>query len=228
MRRGITPPVLTDEAADVDALWDVFLAIAAAIGLLVALLLVWCVVRYRRRDERLPRQVRHHTAVEIAYTVVPLLIVVGLFAATYSTVRAIDRRDEPDLVIEVTGFQWQWRFTYPDQDTVITGGPGHEPELVLPSGETVRFELRATDVIHSFWVPGFRYKRDMFPGETSEFDVAIRDVTGHWANGACAEFCGLDHATMRFTVTVVDPAAFDARLADAAAAADAATAGGDE
>lgn len=212
------PPVLTDEAADVDGLWDVFFAIAVGVFLLVAFLLVWCMLRYRRRDDRLPKQVRHHTVTELAYTITPFLIVVGLFAGTYTTVRAIERRDEPDLVVEVTGFQWQWRFTYPDQGVSITGAGEHEPELVLPADSTVRFELTSTDVIHSFWIPGFRYKLDVFPGQTTEFDVAIRDRTGTWADGACAEFCGLDHATMRFVVTIVDPDEFEARLDEVAAA----------
>lgn len=216
--RSVTgaPPTLTEEAEDIEQLWSVFLVIAVGVGLLVALLVAWCIVAYRRRDDRLPRQVRHHTPTEIAYTVVPLLIVVGLFTGTYVTVQAIERPDDPDLVVDVTGFQWQWRFDYPDLGVTVTGTDDEIPVLVLPSDRTVRFRLTATDVIHSFWIPGFRYKRDMFPGQVEEFDVAIGDTTGTFEDGACAEFCGLDHARMRFTVSVVDPAAFEAWSADAA------------
>jgi cytochrome c oxidase subunit 2 len=201
-------PALTDEAGDMDALWNVFVAIASFVVLLVAVLLVWCIVRYRRRDEQLPRQVRHHLPTEIVYTLTPLLIVVGLFAGTYVSVRAIERADEPDLVVDVTGFQWQWRFAYPDDGVVVTGTERAAPVLVLPSDSTVRFRLTSTDVIHSFWIPGFRYKRDMFPGAVQEFDVRIGSRTGTWADGVCAEFCGLDHTSMRFTVRVVEPPAF--------------------
>lgn len=97
-------PTLTEEAADVEALWNVFVAIAAGVGALVAALLAWCIVRYRRRDDRLPRQLRHHWPTEIAYLVLPLLIVVGLFVGTFVTVRAIERPDDPDLVVDVVGW----------------------------------------------------------------------------------------------------------------------------
>jgi cytochrome c oxidase subunit II len=206
-------PPLTDEARDMDQLWDVFVAIAVAISVLVVVLVVWCVVRYRRRDERLPRQVHHNIAIEVTYTVVPLLIVVGLFVATFVSVRAIEAEEEPDLVVGVTGFQWQWRFDYPDDGVVVIGTERAAPQLVLPADSTVRFRLTAVDVIHSFWVPGFRYKRDLWPGEVQEFDVAVDDRTGTY-DGACAEFCGLDHASMRFTVRVVEQDEFERWIAE--------------
>ena len=203
-----SPPALTDEAGDIDALWTVFVVIAVGVCVLVALLLVWCVVRYRRRDERLPRQVRHHTPTEVIYTVAPLLLVVGLVAGTLVTLRTVERADEPDLVVDVIGFQWQWRFEYPDHGAVVTGTEDEVPVLVLPARSVVRFRLTSIDVIHSFWIPGFRYKRDLWPGETQEFDVRVGERTGTWHDGVCAEFCGLDHASMRFTVQIVDEAAF--------------------
>jgi cytochrome c oxidase subunit 2 len=109
----------------------------------------------------------------------------------------------------VTAFQWQWQFRYPESGVVVTGTELERPELALPAGASVRFDLTALDVIHSFWIPGFRYKRDMFPGEQSSFQVDVGSTTGSWPDtGVCAEFCGLDHATMRFDVSVLDPGEF--------------------
>jgi cytochrome c oxidase subunit 2 len=203
-----TAPVLTDEAEDIEALWDVFVALAAGICLLVAVLLLWCIVRYRRRDDRLPRQVRHHTPTEVLYTFSPFVIVIGLFVGTWVTLESIERTDEPDLVVDVIGFQWQWRFEYPDEGVAVIGTNEAPPTLVLPRASTVRFRLTSLDVIHSFWVPGFRFKRDLWPNEVQEFDVRIGDRTGTWHDGACAEFCGLDHASMRFSVRIVEEAEF--------------------
>ena len=102
---------------------------------------------------------------EIAYTVVPLLVVAGLFAVTFVSVEAIDEVDEDaELVVDVLGFQWQWQFAYPASDVSVVGTDDETPELVLPADTSVRFDLTSIDVIHSFWIPGFRFKRDMFPG----------------------------------------------------------------
>jgi cytochrome c oxidase subunit 2 len=127
-------------------------------------------------------------------------------------VRAVEHLDDDaavDLVVEVTAFQWQWQFRYPESGVVVTGTELERPELALPAGASVRFDLTALDVIHSFWIPGFRYKRDMFPGEQSSFQVDVGSTTGSWPDtGVCAEFCGLDHATMRFDVSVLEPGEF--------------------
>jgi cytochrome c oxidase subunit 2 len=93
------------------------------------------------------------------------------------------------------------------------------PELVLPAGASVRFDMTSLDVIHSFWIPGFRFKRDVFPDQETSFQVDVGERTGFWENtGVCAEFCGLDHTSMRFSVRIVTPEEFDAWLAQEAAA----------
>ena len=147
---------------------------------------------------------------EIGYTVVPLLIVIVLFAVTFTSVRAIEDVDgDADLTVEVIGFQWQWRFNYPESGVAVVGTELERPELVLPAGATVQFDVTSIDVVHSFWIPGFRYKRDMFPGQVETFQVDITGDTGEYPNdGICAEFCGLDHTTMRFDVRIVTPDEF--------------------
>ncbi len=200
-------PPLTEQAEDLDRVWDVFLIIGGLIGLLVAVLVLMVILRGRKSTE-MPKQVREHIPIELAYTVVPFLIVVALFVMTVGSVRAVDHLDDDDadidLVVEVNAFQWQWQFVYPDAGVVQTGTNDERPELALPAGATVRFDLTALDVIHSFWIPGFRFKRDVFPGEETSFQVDVGTTTGSWPDtGVCAEFCGLDHATMRFDVSVL-------------------------
>ncbi|MET0143931.1 MAG: cytochrome c oxidase subunit II, partial [Ilumatobacteraceae bacterium] len=205
------PPPLTEQASDIDRVWAGFFIIAVVVGVLVAALVAIVVIRFRRRpgNDALPEQTRAHIPLEIAYTVVPLLIVIGLFAVTFVSVRALDEVDPPadvDLVVDVTGFQWQFQFDYPASGVTVTGTDDTAPELVLPTGASVRFDLTSIDVIHSFWIPGFRFKRDMFPGQVQSFQVDVADRTGFFEDtGVCAEFCGLDHHKMRFSVRVVTP-----------------------
>jgi cytochrome c oxidase subunit II len=206
---GLAPP-LTEQAGDIDDVWDVFFIAALVLGVLVVGLIFYVVIRYRRRGAGLPVQRREHIPLEVAYTVVPLLIVGALFGLTVASLDKVDAKvTDPDVTIVVTGFQWQWQFDYPASGARVTGTDMLEPELVLPAGRSVRFELKSLDVIHSFWIPGFRFKRDMFPGQTQTFDVDVDDRTGSWPDtGVCAEFCGLDHHKMRFSVRIVTPAEF--------------------
>ena len=115
----------------------------------------------------------------------------------------------PDVRIDVTGYQWQWKFDYPAEGVTIIGSsePGADPEIVLPVDSTIRFELETTDVIHSFWVPRFLTKRDLIPGVHNEVDVHTT-ATGTF-DGRCAEFCGINHATMNFVVRVVPSAEYE-------------------
>jgi cytochrome c oxidase subunit 2 len=205
-------PPLTEQADEIERVWNVFLIGALVLGVLVVGLVLFIGARFRRRVASLPRQVRENIPFEIAYTLVPLLIVSALFAVTFVTVDAMDVDDGgADLTVHVTGFQWQWQFDYEESGVRVIGTETERPELVLPAGAEVRFDLTSVDVIHSFWIPGFRFKRDLFPGQTQSFQVAIGDTTGDFPDtGVCAEFCGLDHTTMRFDVRIVTPDEFAA------------------
>ena len=201
---------MTEQAQDIDEVWKGFLIASLVVGVLVVGLIFYIVFRYRRRGSGLPVQRTYNIPLEVAYTIVPLLIVGVLFGVTYVSINTVDKKvANPDLTVVVTGFQWQWQFDYPASGARVTGSDALEPELVLPAGESVHFELKSLDVIHSFWIPGFRFKRDMFPGQTQTFDVDIADRTGNYPDtGVCAEFCGLDHSEMRFSVRIVTPAEF--------------------
>jgi cytochrome c oxidase subunit 2 len=205
-------PALTDQAADLDRVWSLFFWIAVGVGVLVAALMGWVIGRYRRRGRaELPAQKHQNIPLEALYTIIPLGLVIGLFAVTLVSIDAVSQAPaEPDLVVKVTGFRWQWQFDYPDSGARSSATADRPPELVLPASSTVRFELTSLDLVHSFWVPGFRFKRDVFPDKTSTFQVTVSDSTGSYpGTGVCAEFCGLDHHKMVFDVRIVPRAEFD-------------------
>ena len=199
----------TDQGADMHRLWAIFFVAGLLVGGLTLGLILWSAVRYRRRagDTSLPPQFRQHVPIEIAYVAIPIGIVIALFLLTVSTERRVDRVSAtPAVVVSVQGFQWQWRFDYHDLGITVIGAPDQEPELVLPEGETVLIELTSADVIHSFFVPGFLFKRDAVPGIVNRFEIVPRIVGVY--RGECAEFCGLGHASMDFAVRIVSPDEF--------------------
>ena len=214
------PESASEQGDDILDLWRLLFWSAAVIGALVMGLILWAVVRYRARGaiDELPVQTREHIPLEIFYTAVPLLIVAVLFGVNVATQDRVTKlAKRPDLRIEVTGFQWQWRFDYVNEDVSIVGDLEHPPTLVLPVDRTVRLELDAADVIHSFFVPSFLEKRDLIPGVDNAIDIRPNRV-GRFV-GHCAEFCGLAHDRMGFDVETMSPDDFDAWLADRAAEA---------
>jgi cytochrome c oxidase subunit 2 len=118
---------------------------------------------------------------------------------------------KPAVTVDVTAFRWQWRFDFPQHRFSIigvAGTPTTGPTIVLPVGQTVHFDVTAVDVIHSFYVPEFNFKRDAIPGTVNRFDITIPRA-GRF-RGECAEFCGVDHADMTFYIRAVSQPAFDA------------------
>jgi cytochrome c oxidase subunit 2 len=218
---GCVPRPATTQGQSIADLWVVFGVASAAVGLVVWGLVTWSVLRYRARgSDELPVQTHGHTGLEIAWTALPIAIVAGLFVLTYRTISAVETSTGPPPVpITVTAFTWQWTFHYEGSDVTVTGTPDRPPELVVPAGETVRVTLLSTDVDHAFYVPAFLFKRDAIPGHPSTFDFKV--VAPGVYGGQCAEFCGLHHDTMAFTVRAVERATFDAWLAAGGAASSA-------
>lgn len=195
------------------SLWRGTFIAGIVVGLIVLGLIIYVLVRYRRRSDDVPNQGAHNLPVELVYTSIPVLIVAALFGFNVFTQEKITATvDDPDVHVEVLGFQWQWQFRYLDDsgspEVVVTGVLGEpSPELVLPVRRTTQLDLMADDVIHSFWVPRFLTKRDLIPGVDNTIDVTP-EQTGTFA-GVCAEYCGLDHWRMRFSVRVVTADEFD-------------------
>ncbi|MGH9152381.1 MAG: aa3-type cytochrome oxidase subunit II [Acidimicrobiales bacterium] len=203
------------QGRDIFRLWQGSMWAAVAVGVLVWALILYAVVRFRRRpgDDGVPTQTHANIPLEVLYTATPLVIVAVLFAVNIRTQDRVDRlSDDPAVTIEVTAFQWQWRFRYREAGIEVVGTAEEDPVMVLPAGETVRLILRTTDVIHSFYVPAFLYKRDTVPGITNEVDLEVLEEGRY--DGRCAEFCGLLHDRMDFVVEAVAPERFDRWLAD--------------
>ena len=198
--------------------WLLFLAVGACVGVIVVVLILFALVRWRRRPgDAEPPQFANNYQLEVAWTVIPLLIVGGLFVATYRAEARIDAvADQPAAIVAVNAYRWGWTFSYRGGPTV--GGASNGPaslgvkqqmaELVLPLGETTRIELSSTDVVHGFWIPDFLFKRDAIPGQTTVFDVSPTKLGTF--EGRCSSFCGLQHESMLFRVRVVTPSAFAA------------------
>ena len=222
---GWLPNAVTEGGETVTTLWIGAWIAALAVGALVIGLIVWCAAAYRRKqdDNELPVQLRYNIPIEILYTVVPIFMVVVLFAYTArDEAKLLDTSQPADVTVNVVGKQWSWDFNYVEDDVhevgtqaILTGEPGAPetvPTMYLPVGERIEFVLTARDVIHSFWVPAFLQKMDMIPGRVNRFQV-VPTQEGTF-KGACAELCGAYHSQMLFNVEVVSRAEYDAHVAE--------------
>ena len=199
----------TEQGAKVYTLYNVTLALAIVIGVGVISMILLSCVRYRKKpgDDTMPPQTHGNTTFEVIWTAIPTVIVLALFAMSFATIRAIDKpADSYAAVIEVRGYQWSWTFDYGTnkagtQVLVRTKENTDPPEMVLPVGATVHIEQRSDNVMHSFFVPDFLFKRDLIPGKANGFDLTVR-APGEY-HGQCAELCGTEHAQMTFKVRAV-------------------------
>lgn len=209
---GCAPAPVTVQGQDVSSLYWLFMAGAALVFVVVAGLIGWSIVRYRATaDNGGPSEFHTNVRLELVWWALPTLLVIGLFAVSARVLADVDRQgDGSALTVQVQAFQWQWRFSYPQSGVTVTGQLDQPPEMVLPVGREVTFELTSPDVVHSFYVPQFLIKRDAVPGITNKVTLTI-DRAGTYS-GQCAEFCGLLHSEMRFSIRAVDPNQFDAWL----------------
>lgn len=192
-----------------DLLW-LYGGITAAVFAIIVLLIAYTVVRSRRRATD-PGFRSAWPRAEALYAVVLAGFVALLLAFTFSTETQVDRvAGDPGLEVRVTAFQWQWRFDYPNGVSVV-GSREQPAQLVVPADTTIRFTLVSRDVIHAFWIPELRFKRDAFPRRATEFDLVFPDEGSY--TGKCAEYCGLRHANMLMDVLVLSPREFEAWLA---------------
>ena len=207
--------VVTQEGqAAADLYLPVFI-IAVIVFLLVEGILLFAAIRFRRSKggDDLPAQTHGNNRLELLWTAIPAIVVTGMFIASTSVLLEVEATsDEPAVTVDVSGFQWQWTFDYPAEGLSYTGAGDQGPEMVLPINEPVLIRLQALDVIHSFYVPQFFRKLDVVPGRINQFEVTITEEGTF--GGQCAEFCGLAHDAMYFTVRAVDRATYDQWVAD--------------
>jgi cytochrome c oxidase subunit 2 len=220
---GSSSAEVTNQTGRITHLWVGSWTAALIVGIIVWGLILWCAAVYRKRknDDTLPVQLRYHVPLEVMYVILPILMVGVLFYYTARDTAAInDTSAKPDLTVQVVAKQWSWDFNYLDSDVYDTGQHAQsvgthgvladQVTLYLPVNERVEFVLNSRDVIHSFWVPEFLYKRDVIPGRTSKFQIIPQQVGEY--RGKCAELCGEEHSAMLFNVKVVTRAEYDAHM----------------
>jgi cytochrome c oxidase subunit II len=219
------PAAATEQGDEISSLYTIVFVFAAIIFLVVEGLIIWTVIRYRRKpgDDELPPQTHGNNLAEIAWTVIPTLIVAFLFVISWQTLDKVDTTTAAapgDVQVRAVASQFSWQFEYLAEDgqtvvarQVLAQGPGGG--LVLPVGRTVHLSLKSNDVIHAFYVPRFLYKRDVNPDGENQFEFRLKaDEAGQTYTGQCAELCGAGHRTMTFEVHAVTGAEYDTWLAD--------------
>ncbi len=219
-------PVGAAEHSDsIITFWQWTWVTALIIGVFVWGLIVFAVIKYRRRhDDEVPVQTRYNLPMELLYTVAPVVVVLVFFKYVIDTQNEVPYNNksegEPDHRVTVVGQQWSWTFNYVEdpaldgQTTVYQdGNPQDIPTLYLPVNESVEFQLQSPDVAHSFWVPAFTYKLDVIPGTLTNNFTMTPNREGTFV-GRCAELCGTYHSRMLFNVKVVSADEFAAQLQD--------------
>ena len=231
------PEGVTILSKKIYSLHMLILWVCVGIAVVVFGAMIFSMIKFRRSKGAEPdKTMVHSTKVEIVWTVIPILILVGMAVPIAKTLIEIEDMGQVDVNIKVTGYQWKWEYEYlgenvsffstlkRDSDAARQLNSGTDPNtvenylldvdnvLVIPAGQKVRFLLTAQDVIHAWWVPAFGMKKDAIPGYVNEIWVHVdADKTGIY-RGQCAELCGRDHGFMPIVVEVKSPADYDAWL----------------
>jgi cytochrome c oxidase subunit 2 len=202
-------------------LHNLVLVIITAITLFVGVLLVWVCVRFNEKSNPVPSQTSHHTGLEIAWTVIPVLILVIIAIPSFRLIYFLDRTPDPDMTVKVTAHQWYWEYAYPDNGNIDIESryihdedlkPGQlrlldvDNQLVIPVGKKIRVLTNSADVIHSFFIPSLGAQRYAIPGRTIELWIEA-DKPGVYY-GECNQICGQDHSRMPIAVHAVTDAEF--------------------
>jgi cytochrome c oxidase subunit 2 len=204
------PPADSTQADKIDTLWDVLIIATVPVFVLVTVIVCFSVIEFRMRpgEENLDGPPIHgNTRLEVIWTAVPAILIVGLVTYAYVVMRDIEQAPAAgnERVVTVTGQQFTWTFAYNEG-----GKKFSTSQLYLPAGKSVKFDVKSKDVIHDFWVPDFRMKIDAVPGITTHYRVTPKNPAAIGDHAiVCAELCGLGHAFMRQTAHILAPAAFD-------------------
>jgi len=240
MTKGVTP--ISREIWDLHML---VLWISVAIGVVVFGAMIYSIVNHTKAKGAKAAQFHESTTVEVLWTIVPILILVGVAVPATKTLLALEDTRDADVNIQVTGYQWKWKYEYLDEDIsffsnlastsreAINGDPTGvenyllevDNPLVVPINKKIRFLIAANDVLHAWWVPAFGVKQDAVPGYINDAWAVIEEPGVY--RGQCAELCGKDHGFMPIVVEAKTEADYVAWVADqkAAVAAEAEAAG---
>lgn len=192
--------------------------VITGIVIFVTVLMIWVAVRYNKKANPTPSKTTHHVMLEIAWTVLPVLILIVIAVPSFKMLYYLDRVEEPEMTIKVTGYQWYWGYEYQDYEGVsfdsrmiadedIDESKGQKRLLstdnvvVLPIDTNIQILVTSNDVIHSFTVPAFGFKKDAVPGRMNETWVRIDKVGTYY--GQCSQICGINHAYMPIEVRAV-------------------------
>lgn len=221
-------PAGSPTQAGIEGLHAMVLWLMAFVTLFVAFLLLFVAWRYRASKNPVPSRTSHHTALEVAWTVIPVLVLVAIAIPSFRLIYFEDRTTAADLTIKVTGHQWYWEFTYPDQggvdfvsnmikdEDLVEGQLRHlevDNRVVVPAGKNVRILTTSADVIHSFFIPSLGVQRYAIPGRTIETWVRV-DKPGVYY-GECNQICGTNHSVMPIAVQAMSDTDFAAWVEDA-------------
>lgn len=200
-------------AEKIDNLQRPIFYVAGVVGLIVFAAVTWVIIRYRDRGQPVPEQTHGKPALEVALTILPVLILIGVGIPTVGVIWDLAKTSDTEMVINVTGQQWWWEYDYPVQSEfgietpIVTSG-----QLVIPEDTKVLLRVTSRDVIHSYWIPKLNGKKDAVPGRVH--NLRLEGSTPGIYAGQCTEFCGLSHANMRMEAVVLTRADFDAWAAN--------------
>lgn len=223
-------PAVTEIAADLQWLDGMMLVIITAIVIFVSALLAIVILRYNEKANPKPATFTHHSAIEVTWTVVPILILVFIGAFSLPALFKQQEIPEADVVVKAIGAQWFWSYEYPDEGLEFDSYMLQRDELaeygyeddeyllatdtavVIPTGKTVVVQVTASDVIHSWTIPAFGVKQDGVPGRLAELWFMVEEGKEGVYFGQCSELCGKDHAYMPITVKAVSQADYETWL----------------
>jgi cytochrome c oxidase subunit II len=208
------PVPASTQAGPIDTLWDVLLIASVPVFVLVETIVLYCAIKFRMRPGEELKDgppIHGNTKLEIVWTAIPAILLVGLCTYAYVVLVDIERAEANTMDVRVVGEQFTWTFYYRGED----GEEIASPQLYLPADTPVNFTVQSKDVIHDFWVPAFRMKIDAVPGIDTHLRVTTTDRRGEFPV-VCAELCGLGHSTMRQSAHVMTEDDFRAKLEELA------------
>ena len=219
------PPSFTPVMDRVESLNDLLLVIISLICAFVLVLLLYAVVRFHASRNPMPTTTTHNTVLEIAWTVIPILILVIIAIPSFRLLYYSDKAVDPAFTVKVTGNQWYWTYNYPDQGDFTVESRilpeadrlkqkpqvprmlAVDEEMVIPKGTTIRIIGTAADSMHGWTVPGFGIKKTVIPGRLNEGWINVRDEGFYF--GQCSQICGNNHSFMPIAIRVVSQDEFN-------------------